>query len=417
MDLLKIKIRLIELISKTGIISKSSQINTSELPVRILHTRKGIANYSTSGNVYKIEIEGDSFFFRICRKHVQLPEFVNTLIEDYSFQMNLYLFDNLKEALKTSSVLKSFANMGSISDTSSGVYNYFDTGNVTSLGLPQNCISEVHKEQIDLFVNYIWSELRSYFINKKSGNYQLFSYNRAKAQAIIYSVLGVGELICPIDLVVLKGDKEWIGSLMPEAKGINPKEMRRGEIAHYLSPLIVKDLTTLNFMDALCYEGDHRPGNYMVILDESGKGVSIQAFDNDSSTDFSPLPTISRRICDSEPFVKNGVINRAHMDRTFVNTVLSIDYKKLKSQLKPYLTKTQLHFLKIRFCKLKKALEKTLASRQHFLLDNNEWNIISLEEDLAYGNTYYSILRDWYEGDKASVFLQQEKQPKCEVVF
>lgn len=417
MNVLKLKLFFIELAAKRGVISKKTHVDINELPIISLPTKNGIANYSTSGNVYKIEINGNSYYFRICRKHDPIGEFVNNLIDDYSFQRNVVYLKGVKDLVQDRSVLIPFANMGSITDESSGVYKYFSTGNVKYLGLPQDYTIECDRRQFDVFVNYIWSELHPYYVNKKSGNYHLFNYNRAKAQDVLYSYFGVNNLICPIDLVMLKGEKDWVGTLMPEAKGINPKEIKKGEIEHFLSPVIVRDLTTLNFMDVLCYEGDHRPGNYMVVLDELGKGVSIQAFDNDSSIDFFPFPTVSKRICGSEPFVKNGFINRAHLDKDFANKVLSTDNGEVVAILKPYLTKAQLVFLKIRFRKLKNALRNTIANRPDFLLENNEWSSLSLYEDLSYGTTYYTVLRDWYEGDKDLVLLQQEKQPLCIVSF
>lgn len=104
----------------------------------------------------------------------------------------------------------------------------------------------------------------------------------------IADLLGIGYLIPEIELVklVFPDGNEKIGTLMSAVNGIAPKKMLYAE-KQKITPKFQRDCNSLNVLDAICHERDHRPGNYFVRLNSNGEVDSLEAFDNDAPMTFS----------------------------------------------------------------------------------------------------------------------------------
>lgn len=67
----------------------------------------------------------------------------------------------------------------------------------------------------------------------------------------------------------LMGKKNKVGTFMLEAKGISPVSLTKKQ-RKKVAPSFQRNCSDLNILDAICYEKDHRPGNYNVLIDKDG---------------------------------------------------------------------------------------------------------------------------------------------------
>ena len=263
------------------------------------------------------------------------------------------------------------------------------------IGLPDPI--GLYTDYIRNFVTFSWSEVLGYRLNKGGGEWQLFGFNRAVSEKIVAKYLGLDDLICSVNLaqITLDGNVIW-GSIMEEAKGVNPNDMNSSQLINCVSPKLLNVLTSLNILDVLCNEKDHRPGNYNILIDENGKGISIVAFDNDSPYSFFPSTNIHMRsyFGSSNILDKNGCINRCGIDCNLASRIANIDIASLSHDLSPYLNEIQIYALKHRVLKLQQALRK---SRELRLQKPSDWTMDDVNADLSgkYGRTYLYILKHW----------------------
>ena len=404
MSVIGIKHKAVEILSKSGLLSKKDDKIWSVLngpTLERVEIEKACLNVSSTNNVIELWVGRDKWFLRLCDKNEPLSALLETLIYKYETLTS----QNLPEAIKKQirGHIHKFANMGYMDDFDSPVYNFFKTGDYERLGITLNGDDDYLKsEQFKGFVHYVWSELASNRRNASGGEWQCFNLNRCRSQELIYSLLGVGRLICKtVPAKVKIGAHLCYGYLMKEAKGLNP--VSSGNLNKYdiNTDSLKKDLNILNILDVLCYERDHRPGNYNVVVNEENEVVSLQAFDNDSDFAFFPTSTIKKSFVGSSPLIGGaGIIARDVLDSEFLHGFLSLTNGQIRSTLSPYLNKLQIYYLKIRLAKLQKAIRRTLE------IGN---------AGIYTGKDYYTVLKDWRESEKDPILLEQQQFKKMEI--
>lgn len=414
MNKIKLKFNIVFSLCKYGIISKKNIVNEDELRVIELEDSNVQAILSSTNNIFLIKCDGRNYFFRACEFHSPSNLVLDELIDKYS--MLFGMSSEFREMLCNSD-RKKLCKLGAFNDFSSPVYQYFKTGDASIIGFDIDK-THVDKLTLDRFIHFAWSELLTWKLNEGGGKRQLFHYNRAKCQEELYKLFGVSDLICHTELVAVKGQYKTIGSIMEDAGGVNPLSMSSDKITSIATPLLHMNLTTLSIMDALCYERDHRPGNYNLILDQSGRAISIRAFDNDSNMTFLPITSVNKKFVRCRPVInKNGTINRAALNRDFAEKFMSVTDDQIKESSSLYLNPLQQRALVKRFHKLKAAIIKSMQSSKDFLLDEKDWNMQIVENDRSNGMNYFDLLLNWKEGEKDEVTLWQGKYPRQQAIL
>lgn len=363
---------------------------------------------SSTNNVIVFNHGGEKYYFRECKKHVSEDRLIESIFLDWEVLTNTshsFVIDNLRNR-------KAFLDMGIMNDVDSNLYQYFRDYNPVVLGFDSNVTNVINKEYFDTFINYAWSEILSWKINDASAPLQMTSANRILCQERIYKLFDVDRLICHSEPVTIIGCLEHKGIMMKSAFGVNPIKLSVEFKRKSATPLLHKELTILNVMDVLCYERDHRPGNYNVLLDDYERMTSVQAFDNDSVLTFLPIPMVSKSFVGSVPLIdKNGFFTRAHLEEEFANHFLSITDGLIIDTVSPFLNRLQQWALVKRFHKLKHSILKRMEVDNDFIVASLEWNSKMVEDDAKVGPSYYSILIEWEEQQKDPILLRQGALP------
>lgn len=401
MNITTLRQEVLYLLCKYGLISKKKHWHSSAFTLISYDEIVEVNKKNCSSNIFVLKKADNIFYFRECGVNGSKQDCLESIIRQY--QENASHTDFCLFVRKTLSIPKNFNlfwRMGQLNDKNSAIYNFYKTSDSSIIGLPDE--NKVFLFDIKKFVSYAWSEIMTCRYNQGGGNYRMFGYNRAKAQSIIAQHLGLEKLICSIELgKIERNGRLLLGSLMLQAPGIDPNVLNKNDLVNCVSPKLLSSLISLNLLDAICNEKDHRPGNYNVILDKKGKGVSVVAFDNDSP--FAFFPTIKANMTSyfgsSSMIDSKGCINRVGLDAKLADRILKLNFDILLLDLKPYLNSIQRITLKRRIINLQKSLVKTIRVNKSFLKQSEEWNDTDVLEDLSgrYGRTYLYILSHWQE--------------------
>jgi hypothetical protein len=248
-------------------------------------------------------------------------------------------------------------------------------------------------------VNYfIKKGVRDWYLNGRKYKYQTYNVCSAMAEEAIAKLLGLERLLTKSFFCRVRIDsgEELIGTMSSFAGGVDVRELI-GSFQYSFTPELAKDLSCLNVIDAICYEKDHRPGNYHVILDDAGLSISVCCFDNDSPWSFSPFGKVSFKTYGGvSKIVKSRRINRPFLDSGLIDSIQYLSYEKLVKALTPFLGMGQIKACWRRIFALKKAISNT---RFQF----KEWNGAIMMEELQgqYGKTYYTLLYNLCEALRA----------------
>ena len=365
-----------------------------------------------SSVIVKYENEYNVKYFRECRKHLRLRRQILEAIEDYfnnickhPQRQNLKLL--ILRDLAQNSNYKKIIHMSGIfdyclMDILSGLYCGYN-----EVGLP--CFNNIEaKEEFIPFIQYINCIISSQRINRylKVGQYENNSANKQLATYELSKCLGLLGLIPNISVCkLINGDDVRIGTLMDNSGGEPPSAISLASRKKWDKGSLIKDITNLEYFDAICYQLDHRLDNYHVIKDENDKIKKVVAFDNDAARTFFVSPGLPKTTYAGANSVirKDGSINRPYIDADFARRLLVVDKKAVFFALKNYLSKFQLKALWKRICILKKGIIISSKNNEDFLV--KKWDNVDLDKmsDKQYGVTYFSL----YLND--TVMLDREK--------
>lgn len=346
---------------------------------------------NTSNNIMKIRIGKELFFFRECKLHLEIHQYVSEEIQNYYTKLHSELIEDrmyIESVLAKDRNFKKFVNMGITNDCTSGAYNFCMGNGGGHIGLYG--MSSEMEERVKEFVQYIWGDLFVYKLNNglKKGEYQTYNAIRSIATYRLAKLFGVQELIPETEYAWIYIDDQLpiFGTIMKEAPGVCMEKMDTEMRKSVCTPELQRALNNLNCLDVICLEKDHRPGNYNVILDK-GKAKGIVAFDNDSPNSFGIGKISFETYGGCSPWIVSGNLNRPYMDRELANRILDVSERELYDTVGFLLNKYQYMSLKHRLNRVKKILS---GLRNERFLDKDQWNETTIAQELCgkYGTTY-----------------------------
>ena len=353
--------------------------------------------FYASNNILKLNANGRIFYFRQCRKHYNKKEYVLGCIADF-FELKLIepsIKKTFIEELSKEQNYNKLISLGTKFDKTSNISLFKCSNNYTMIGMgfvSGNSILECVAKEL---AEFLWSELYSYELNSHTKEYQIYNSSKSLAQEAMAELLGLN--IIPHSSYALIEGKHLgsrIGTIMAEAEGLPISSLERFMSEGKLSPNLQNELNNLNILDVICYEKDHRPGNYNIVIKDDHL-FGIRVYDNDSPMCFFPTPNIKfKTYADCSPLVKKGMINRPHLDQDTAERIIKTSNEMIIRELKQYLNNIQIFFTILRFNKLKRAIIKTSKRNHDFLITPSEWNSYTIQEELSgkYGKTYLSLL-------------------------
>ena len=312
--------------------SRGIELSVEELPLFSFKQDEVVYNLNTTNNT----IKPPKGFFRICFRHLPYIEYVNCL---------------------------------------SGFYD----------SVPE---SQRPKRGFDFFIK---KGLRDWRLNGNRYNYQTYNVCTSISEELVAKMLGLEHLLtktffCRIEI---DGGEELVGTMSSVAEGVDVRALK-DNYQHIFTADLAKELTNLNILDAICYEKDHRPGNYHIVLNEEGKAISICSFDNDSPWSFSPFGGATfKTYAGASELIKRSVINRPLIDSGVSERLLKISKRDVQDCLGLYLGKNQVNVCWKRVSDIQRAIERTRFQYE-------EWSSEVLNQELSgeYGKTYYAVLWD-----------------------
>ena len=355
---------------------------------------------NTTFNVCKLNIQNKEYYFRECKKHVKFEEYLRNLINEYvdSLEDNNPLkleFLKVRNTLMKPDVMRKLFRMGIVNDRSSKISYFFKSNDISIWGIQE--LENIELNELKDLFQYLWGEIYSYRLNAglKKGLYQSFNASKSLATKRIADLLGIGYLIPEIELVklVFPDGNEKIGTLMSAVNGIAPKKMLYAE-KQKITPKFQRDCNSLNVLDAICHERDHRPGNYFVRLNSNGEVDSLEAFDNDAPMTFSLTGNINLvTYWGSSPLLlSDGALNLVHVDKKLAQKILKLKDEEIVNSLKLILSKIQVWFVCKRIHKMQKAIKHTMQKSADFFISDTEWKEKTIKEELS-SDTINSYLK------------------------
>lgn len=239
---------------------------------------------------------------------------------------------------------------------------------------------------------FVAKELDYWKMHNRKCDFQMFNANRLLAETKMAELLGLEDLLTKVEFVNLRieGLPDMLGTMMSNADGVDVREIKDC-YKTAITPQLARALNNLNILDVICYEQDHRPGNYKVVLNSEGKAVSIQSFDNDSPWAFSPFGKVNFHTYERASYIiNNGKINRPAIDKQLAEKIVGFTKNDISQEFSQYLNKLQLRALWNRI----NALQIALNNSKEIWLEEAEWTEDLMQSELSgkWGRTYIVIL-------------------------
>lgn len=280
-----------------------------------------------------------------------------------------------------------------------------------SVGLP-SLQDAGFQDDLSRFIKYIRGVIGAYNSNSnlKFGELQSYNVQRKLATRKLAELLNIEKIVPDLKLVKLKLDeKELVGSLMDNGGDVSPCSLSVDARQRYTASFVC-DITNMEYFDALCYQLDHRMGNYNICYDNDGETiVGVSAFDNDAPKTFFIEPMLPKQTyCGCSSVLMGGVINRPYMDNRFAVALLSINKEILKKTMTPYLTIIQIWALWQRIKTLQQAVKRTVLKDKNFLV--TDWTQFNEKEfaDKTVGVSYLEYYKTVDEALASELKLGKE---------
>lgn len=359
-----------------------------------------------TNNIIKFTKSNEVFFFKEARERCGLRKYINKCVHEFFTDVCIdpQLESEIFESLQNKKTFKKLINLGDKAQNNSLFNAYLTSNDERFLNLP--AVTEDKEGILRKFVFYIYGEITNYRYNfgVKKDSRQTFLAVRSLSVKKLADMLSLGYMIpccCYVKMRLKRVEK--YGVLAREADGEDVSRIPYIERQKFVTPSLLRELTSLNILDVLCNDDDHRVNNYHTVTDDENKYVSVMSFDNDAPKVFFPSAKVRfKHSANCSCLIdRRGLINRPHMDRGLAEAVLKLTKKSLKN-FRNYLNSLQRSFLWIRIRKLQSAILKTIKTNPSFLLEKDGWTAEHIKEDLSgkYGKTYLvSFLTDYYYPD------------------
>lgn len=370
----------------------------------------------TSFNVAFLDASTFDGYFRECRRHLKITDYLRNVFKDF-FVLFIRMSEDECEPLinelfsyfKIKRNLKKFIKMGVKNDSNSPVARFFKNPKDSRIiGIPENH-SMLLDEYLVQLIQFTWGELYNYELNKNLSidEYQCFSSNRQIATYELALLLGVRELIPRTRYIKIVIDNKIVkyGTLMDKSPGISPENITIDRMS-IITPKLQRAFSRLYIFDLICRQTDHRAGhdgNYNIVFDNSGNAISLSAFDNDNPTTFLPSSRITFGTSSkTTPYVKNGIINPKYFCADLYSKISKINKKDLCLSLNNYLTTIQIIFVIKRMKKIESIVRNGCKINRVILLNQSAWTEKTIMEEINMCEeqslvTYlYSFIKELY---------------------
>lgn len=346
---------------------------------------------NSTNNVLRLNIDGNILYFRECKRHTRIENFVCEQIDAYYTYVEPTQLEDRTVVLKSlanKNNFRKFVNMGMTNDVCSGAYRFCMGEGGGHIGLEPETPEQ--EERLKSLVQFIWGDLYGYKLNSgvKNNCYQTYNAVRSIATYRMANLLGQQRLIPRTEFAVLYIDERrpLFGTIMEQASGVCVEHNTSIERRNMVSPALQRDLMSLNCLDSICLERDHRLGNYNVIL-KHGIAQGVMAFDNDSPKSFSIGGISFSTYKGCTPLVKKGKLNRPFVDESIARNIEQLNARCIYEEMRELLNIWQIAALWIRIKKLRRVLRCVPADRK---LKECDWSqeTVSMELNGNFGKTY-----------------------------
>lgn len=198
-------------------------------------------------------------------------------------------------------------------------------------------------------------------------------------------ILGLSNLIVNSEIVTIKsGNDKKVGVLMDEAEGISFPEFESKE-AMRISPCFQKEINDLQILDTIVMQMDRYNLNYNIKISENNVAIGIIAYDNDCS--FNLNTDLTRSLgCVPALINKDGKIDIPYMSKPLASKILNTDEQVIRETLLGILDNEYIEATINRFLQIKNAIKATVVERPTFLLEDYEWNELTMIDEINYNN-------------------------------
>ncbi|MBR5524170.1 MAG: hypothetical protein IKU51_02750 [Clostridia bacterium] len=299
--------------------------------------------------------------------------------------------DYLSKKSKEKSFVKKMIAMHTLLDemhysiwSKDNVLSYEQFERIGLTDLPEN-LSDIAR----YFVWYMRGAARAKHDAKlvRSHSHGFYNATKSIATGIVARALGLEHLITIGRLCHLYVDEmDLFGELCPMAEGIRAKDA----LPVHPTPELHRALSDLHLLDTLCFQQDHGPNNYNLLMTNK-QPFSVCAFDNDNPNTFFPIVSIAMLLAGCTPLINTkGVFHRPAVSAETAEHILHINTLELRKKLAPYLNFLQIEAFLIRT----KTMKKIIRRSTHLLTTENEWNYDIMNRELGevYGTTYLTKL-------------------------
>lgn len=401
----------------SGMLAHKTRIDWNRMPHLVCGDNEMKIIFTGSSALYRIITKDVNGYFRIVKPHLSRKACIRQAVEEYYtvyFPEQKDEYESVKKAIEKRTTFKKFAAMGNIDDPYSRSRRFYLTKDTRYVGIetPQHLV-EGSKEWKAYMINirellrYVRIAIARHKRNRWNGGFEYDGVNRQMATEAVAGLLGLERMVPhSFFLTVSYHDKELRGTLMSVAEGEKTDRISESRALEVASPALQRELNSLNVLDTITYERDHRPGNYNMILNEDGKVERLSVFDNDAAMTFAPFAATTHSGSGCSCVIgSGGGYNRPFIDKQLAESLMKIERADIERVLKPYLNRIQIFMCWSRLQTLRKAIATKRLTGVSFLLEPHEWNETTMNEELSgrYGVTYLKLFIN-YESIKKSFY-------------
>ena len=370
----------------------------NKLPQIEAVTVKFYAN--TPNTIIQFDSKDQTGYFRECRRHLKPRSFLRELFYDYC----KYVYVNshsracltiLEAFIETPSKWKLFYKMGEGTARFSRITKFRNTGDYHLIGF-EDGLPEWFYNQLLKLVQFAWGPIMEhrYCWCLHEGCPQTFNSSKSYVSKLIADFFGESCLIPQTYYAKLLFDgKIRVGVVVEPAYGEDPSILTHKLSIEEVSPILQKNLISLWIIDQICYQKDHRPGNYFIGKNQDSHYSFVSAFDNDCPTTLFPTKSISFSTYIGVPpmFERNGDIRIPYISRRLYEAFKEMDNRNLRERILNYCSRLEASMLMHRTRKIRCNLLRNVSLGHLSILIDEDWSTKTMRDEMRVSSdTYFS---------------------------
>lgn len=217
---------------------------------------------------------------------------------------------------------------------------------------------------------------------------------RNVATSRMAELLGVSKLIAKSQTAILRksGEEDVQGNLINQAPGEDFHVFRAISNRPTIGAQMQKNLVSLQVLDAICEQKDRNPECNYFIVTQYGKAIKAIGIDNDLS--FGLQTSLKKSNCWGHIKIigYDNEITLPHLDKNLANKILELTDEQIKLVLFDLLEPEYIRATQERVRQLQEVIRNTQTNNPNFLLNSDDWNEATMQEELdcAY-RTYFKL--------------------------